>query len=440
MKRYKLTAIVLTILTLGLLGGCSSGAATYSEHTDVEVFQNVPIMEVEGAITSTADDYGDGNYVIQVNKTTKSDYDAYLALLEKEGFTKYVDNGEGFDGTVFTATYTKDDLVVNVLQLDKNGKTYICAGNETLSEHLLYNDNYVADNVEGAQTKIHMVEMYYFGSSFIIQLKNGHFIVNDGGTDYDAPYLFDYLEELAPEGEKPVVEAWVISHAHYDHIGWVRTFQNNYADYEGRVLVEGFYYNEPNAEVVAEEGKIKDIAILKDVIKHIKTTDGKTPEIYRLHTGQRFYFNDIIMDVSLSQEQLLFEDYEDGFNESSTWLLYTIEGETVMIGGDSGPAGMKAMMEIYSKEYCTFDFYSALHHGYNIRADFTEYCTIDVVMYTERKVVSSGSKGKMNEKARETYSYGDGTMIFTFPYTEGSAECIGNNQWLYHAGQVRPQL
>lgn len=432
----------MMVLLLGLLGGCSSGAVTYSELTDVEVFQTVPIMQVEGATTTTADDYGDGNYVIRLDGTSKSDYDAYLKLLEEEGFSKHVDNGDGLDGSVYTATYIKEDLVLQVLQMDSVNKTYLCAGKDNpLSEHLFYEDEYVANNIEGVKTKLHNVEMYYFGSSFIIQLKDGSFVVNDGGTEYDTPYLFDYLESLAPKGEKPVVTAWIVSHAHRDHIGWIRTFQQNQADYKGRIYVEGFYYNEPNEEVIAQEGKITDIKTLKEVIKHLETTDGKNPEIYRLHTGQRYFFNDITMDVVLSQEQLLFKDYEDNFNESSTWVKYTIDGQTVMIGGDSGPAGMKKMMECYSKEYMTSNFYSALHHGYNNRVDFSEYYTVtDVMMYSERKVITGGTSDILNNKAKEVHSYENGTMIYTFPYTEGTAECTGNNQWLYHAGQVRPQL
>lgn len=429
----------MMLLFLSMIGGCSQKAVTYSELTDVEVFQDVPVLEVKGTITSTADDYGDGNYVIQIDGTTKSDYDAYLKLLEKEGFKKYVDNGEGLDNSVYTATYTKDDLVLQVLQIEKAKRTYLSAGKgNALSEHLFYKDEYVANNIEDAKTKMHQVELYWFGSSFIIQLKDGTFIVNDGGTNYDAPYLFDYLEELAPEGEKPVVTAWIISHFHGDHVGWAKTAYNQIEDYKNRVCVEGFYFNEPNSEVVALEGKQNDIMVFNGLVQSIKTTDGKTPEVYRMHTGQRYFFNDITMDVVLSQEQILFDDYEDGFNESSTWLMYTIEGQKVLIGGDSGPAGMKVMMEAYSKEYLTMNFYSALHHGYNVRADFSNYITFDTIMYTEPIVVSSGSNAILLDKAKEAYSFEKGTMIYTFPYTLGTVECTGNNLWLYNTGEIRP--
>lgn len=442
MKRKILMGIGVSLI-IGLLSGCGSKAPTYSEQTDVEVYQNVPVMEVEGATTGTADDYGDGNYVMKITGTSKSDYDAYLTVLEKEGFEKYADNGEGFDGTVYAATYTKESLVLQILQMDKINTTYLCAGMDNpLSKHLKYSDDYVANNIEGAKTKLHNVEMYYFGSSFIIQLKDGSMIVYDGGTDYDAPYLFDYLEELAPDGEKPIVTAWIISHAHYDHLGWIRTFEKNVSDYEGRVLVEGFYYNEPSEEVLTSESKITDVKSLKSMLSHFQTTEGKNPEIYRMHAGQRYYFNDITMDVLLTQEQLLFKDYGDGFNESSTWNLFNIDGQKVLLAGDSGPAGMVKMIECYSQEYMTVNMFSALHHGYNNRVDFSEHLTAtDVLIYTERRNLTAGTAREvLNGKAKEIHSYEFGTMVYTFPYAEGTAETLGNNQWLYHPGQVRPQL
>ena len=447
MKKIKIITIVGLLMLLGTFAGCGMvnkimGTVTYSELTDVEVFKDVPIMEVEGTTTSTADDYGDGNYVVRITGTKKSDYDAYLKLLEKEGFKKHVDNGAGFDGTVFNATYTKNDLVLQVLQLEKVNKTYLIAGkNMALSEHLFYNDSYVANNIEGAQTTLHNVEMYYFGNSFIIQLKDGSFILNDGGYDYDAPYLFDYLEELAPEGQKPVITAWVISHAHRDHVGWLREVIAKYDDYKNRIYIECIYFNKPNQEVIEYESKIQDVENIQKSTRLFTTTNGQAPKIYRMETGQRYYFNDITMDVALTQELLLFKDYEDGFNESSTWVNYTIEGQKVLIGGDSGAAGMRAIIDIYSKEYMTVNFFSALHHGYNNRVDFAEHITItDVLMYTERKTWFEGTRAILAEGTKEIHCYGEGTVVYTFPYSEGTSECIGNNLWIYNQGEVRPQL
>ena len=69
-------------------------------------------------------------------------------------------------------------------------------------------NGYVKDNKEGAKTTFHMLELHDLGNSFLFQLKNGHFIISDGGRKTDLPYLLDYLGSLVPEGEKPVIEGW----------------------------------------------------------------------------------------------------------------------------------------------------------------------------------------------------------------------------------------
>jgi beta-lactamase superfamily II metal-dependent hydrolase len=253
--------------------------------------------------------------------------------------------------------------------------------------------------------------------------------------------LFDYLESLTPDGEKPIVEAWVISHAHYDHI---RVFdplitKKEYAD---RIYVEGFYFNEPSDEANSIETAVKTELLNLDGVKNIlKTTDGGHPEVYRIRTGERYYFNDITMDVMLTQEQLLVSDYEDGYNETSSWVLYTIEGQTVLIGGDAGAAGMKGVMNAYSQDYLTVNMFSALHHGHNTRGDFTKYCKVkDVVLYSERSFAGGGANEVLKEQAAESFIYGDGTKILTFPYTIGTTESLPCNTWQYHVGQIRPSL
>ena len=444
MKNLKTLVGIMAIIMVAVLSGCGSKASktkTFAEWSEVALFQDVPAMVVEGAQISDEGDCGAGNYLIKVEGTKKSDYEAYLKTLEEAGFEKYVDNGEGLDGAVFNTIFKKGDVVLTVVHMDKSQQTHITVGEgQSLSKHLFYDDSYVANNIEGAQTKLHMVELYYFGSSFIIQLKDGHFIINDGGTEYDTPYLFDYLEELAPTGTKPVVDAWIVSHAHYDHIRVIDPIikDNSYAD---RIYVEGFYFNEPGEEVNSIENVTTDILNLEGIRSILKTTEGGQPEMYRMHTGERYYFNDITMDVVLTQEQIPLETYEDGYNETSTWVMFTMEGQTTLITGDAGPAGMAQVMANYSQDYLTMNIFSAAHHGHNTRGDFTKYCTVkDVVLYSERNFAGGGANTALREQAAESFIYGDGTKILTFPYTTGTVQSLPCNTWKYHAGQTRPSL
>ena len=151
---------------------------------------------------------GAGTYVACVEDTTREDYEAYLRQAEEHGFVKYADNGEGLDNAVFCSTYTKDGLVLTVSYYSREKKTSISVYQDfPLSEHLIYQDSYVEGNKEGAKTRLHMREVRQLGNSFVFQLKNGHFIISDGGMDHDHLYLLDYLhlyELLSDELHQPI--------------------------------------------------------------------------------------------------------------------------------------------------------------------------------------------------------------------------------------------
>ena len=235
--------------------------ASFSAYTDVEEFQNVPAMVVQGTSIGDAEDYGNGTYLLGVSGTTEQNYEDYLATLEQAGYKKHSDNGEDkMEGYARTASYTKDDITVTVSHAITIDKTYISATkNGTLSEHLIYKDEYVADNVAGAQTELYLVELYESGNSYIIKLKNGHFIVHDGGYEVEGQYLVEFLESLTDGDQKPVIEAWFISHAHEDHHGAMVKIAMD-SKLSSRLIVQGVYFNTPSPSFLATSDKLVAIA------------------------------------------------------------------------------------------------------------------------------------------------------------------------------------
>ena len=194
---------------------------TFAEWTDDELFAKIPAMETKGVKVGGVRDAGAKNYILEINGADKKAYEDYLTLLQNEGYEILVDNGEeGIDGAVFTTNLRKDDIDLAVVHMKKLDLTYVIATEERfVSKYLTYDQEAVKNLDPNAKTKLHMPELYDFGNSFVFELKNGHFIVNDGGTDVDLIYLIEYLESLVPEGEKPIIDCWVISHAHWDHCG-----------------------------------------------------------------------------------------------------------------------------------------------------------------------------------------------------------------------------
>lgn len=414
---------------------------------EIDVLKTVPIMEGEGIQVGSATDYGGGTYMVDVNGTTLEHYYAYLTELKEQGFTQFVTSDEnGLYGSAYNAVYTKDDVVVSVVQLTQLEKTYISATYDLpLSDHLHYKEEYVANNIEGAKTSVSMMELYDFGNSFVIQLKNGHFIVNDGGVKEDAPYLIEYLETLAPEGQKPIVEAWIISHPHQDHLGVLQAFIDN-PKYAERLLVDGVYYNETSNKTFAqmnEPGLASVVTQMKMAIKMFKTSQGTIPKIYRPQTGQRYYFCDITIDILFTQEQLHLDNYNNDINDSSTWCVYNIEGQRFLLAGDADDGSMNTVMRAYKEEDMKMDIMAVFHHGLNVRDVFTDFCDAKTVLYTTWKTENFShidyykrveENKYLQASATEFYTWKDGTVFLEFPYKVGTVKILPEIEWIYNDG------
>ena len=383
---------------------------------------------------------GGGVFQVELRGTTLEEYESYLTTMEKSGFTKYVDNGlDGLDKRVWNTTYINDDLVVTLIHIAKRNRTYISAGRDTpLSKHLFYQNEYVVGNCEGAKTRLYMPELHTYGDSFIIQLKNGNYILDDGGMPADVKYLLDYLEELTPEGQKPIIEGWFISHGHGDHLGALVMFEEQ-PELAERIFVEGVYFSEPEINGETVQQGIKGV-------QNCRTVSGEVPHIYRPQIGQRYYFNDITIDVLHTQEQLPREEYCNGFNDSSTWLLYTIEGQKFLHGGDAGRGSIEVVKSTYNQALFDFDIMASFHHGQNIYENYVDYFKYKTVLYTTFVTGSQTANWhtednrRMQENALECMSWGDGTKVLPFPYEVGMAQSLPMREWIYHPDRQEPTL
>lgn len=423
---------------------------TFAEYTTESIFESIPALIVEGGKIGAAEELGKGSYTLNVSGTTMDDYKAYLADLEDKGFKKHSDNGEeGMEGYVYTASFTKDDLVLNVYHIAKYEATYINASKGTaLSDHLVYQDSYMEGAAPDAKTKLHMIELNDNGNSFVIQLKNGHFIVEDGGIESDAPYLLDYLEELTPGDEKPVIEAWFMTHAHGDHYGAIKKIMSD-VSYTNRIYVEGVYFVDPSNKVLetqmANESAGTSIWFVMNASNTFKRQDGSKSVLYRPSLGQRYYFADMTIDITLTVDQFVNDSWQAAdFNDTSTWLMHNIEGQKFLHAGDAAETGAKYAMDFYDKKYFDLDIFAVLHHGINVYNYFTDYCKVKTLLYTSRNVGSlytatwaarKEENAYLQAAVEESLSHGNGTVVLTFPYKVGTSETMKPCDWRYTNGK-----
>jgi len=440
----KKTWVILGMLVFLFLTGCQNKKNTFATVTDNELFQKVPVMTGEKLQFSEVTDVGGGNYMITAANTTKAEYDNYLPVLEKAGFKKHVDNGDGVEGYIYTSHYKKDNLLVVVSYFSKKAETTITVCEDAiLSEHLFYSEDYVADNKPGAKTTFTMPELYVAGNSFILQLKNGHFIIEDGGDEADLPYLLDYLDSLVPEGEKPIVDAWIISHAHKDHMGVFLGFFKE-QKYVQRLYVEEVYFTVPSTAAQQGDAANYDQAetlcfYTESVPGLLRSTSGSAPKQYRMRIGERYYFNDFTIDVIFTPDILPYTEWKT-WNATSVVLMHTIEGQKMLIDGDMDWECQKVLLETFEDAYFDMAIYQAPHHGGNVYNEFSAHIKVDTVLYpsydVERGKTALLGRWVQNKYlksiADEALGWGDGGVVLTFPYEVGTYKKLPLTEWIYH--------
>lgn len=398
------------------------------------LFPYIPALVGDHLTELPLEDFGDGNLVKEYRGATKQEYSNYLTSLEKEGFEKYSDNGDGIGGTVFTSTFTKELWQVTVLYLARPGKLFlsVCYGKE-LCPRMIPELWKHEEAIPGENTRLHMMELWWFGNSFVLQLKNGHFIISDGGRRSNALYLLDYLESLTPEGQKPVIDAWMISHAHGDHVGALCEMNKERAE---RICVEGIYYSIAGDEMYKKaQGTRVDTANMICALKNLKNAEGEPTHFYRPHTGEKYYFCDVVIEVVHTQDQLLRDVATRDINETSTWFMIRAEGQKCLLTGDGERGCMTSLMENFTREYLDMEMMTLMHHGFNTMDEFTDYCkvkTLLMTVYKDTPVRQANENNYLRSCVEEYFGWGDGTKILTFPYTVGTYETLPPKKWIYH--------
>ena len=208
--------------------------------------------------------------------------------------------------------------------------------------------------------------------------------------------------------------------------------------------MEGVYFNEPSAKVCSVvSDKVPNV---KYGTMALKTTKGEITKIYRPQTGQRYYFNDITIDILHTQEQLPADSWVHAgdFNETSTVLLFTIDGQKFLDAADVSESAINVIKRTYNQDYLKVDLLSVPHHGQNVYASYVDWFDFKVLLYPTFVVGSQTANWKKLEnerlqaRAEECLSWGDGSKILTFPYETGTAESLVMRKWIYHPDRKTP--
>ncbi len=380
---------------------------------------------------------------------TADDFSAYCVTLEEEGFKQYTTNEIG---TNKFAVYTKSNTTVNVAY-DAPASKIMVSYQYTDVLPALKDENRTAGTVEPFMAQINNLNTSGVdGMSYAYRLDDGRFILIDGGTSHtnaaQADSIYNFLKENS-ETEDIKIAAWVLTHAHSDHIGGFSAFVEKYHD---EVEIEQLIYNFPDQELLASnthgeavDGVSRDpdrlTTFYRNVAAYLPETEISTP-----HTGYKYHIGNAVIEILYT-----FSDFENSvadiydFNVTSTAFRVYFEGyedKATTFFGDALGNALKVIVNRYPVDETTgvspiqSYFMQIAHHGYNTdstNAQFTTplYRLVDptvalwpVAPARFRTVVNqaAGTYVMGAENVKEIVIADYGTRIFTTDYVALESE------------------
>ena len=350
-------------------------------------------------------------YKAAYKSKNEQDWAAYCKMLEDAGFEKVQENRSA---DYAFAVYQKGEIMLTVDLFVKTEELIIIVdeGNDIVPLKPM--------SVEKkTEPKLISIGLEYTGAlkgmCYILQASDRSFVIIDSGEG-DAELLrriYDYMKENIPEGEKPVIRAWFLSHAHGDHINGLNAFATS--KYSSLVECHAVYSNNPiekyqsayeNGEYSSRLSKIKASA------------KALGAEFVTAHTGQKYYFADIEISMLGTADDMLTSDFND-LDEVSLFFSADVNGKRLLFSGDSGAVYIGTyLLKRYTAATLKCDICQATSHGVNNTTANDYYKMAAPQLYLWPSDLSfynrhTPNKYIQSDKNAEIHYSFEGTKVFT---------------------------
>ena len=327
---------------------------------------------------ATADivyDCDDGSVLHNYTGKTADDFAAVCAYYTEKGFHVYSSHTMGENTAT---TFVGDGPMAHIYWLKAKSELNI-----VLSDTAANNLPPMTPAVTDGEYECSIVQLEdktnVNGMSYVIQLKDGSYIVYDGSYIGQARKLQKYLIDNYKGEGKPVVRAWVLTHSHNDHYPTFQAFATG-TRYMNQVTVEYVIYSPLNEENYTLNDENNDPYFGTQLYEDVKGMKGA--KLVFAHTGMLFNFCNLNMEILMAPETL-YKDTSDvgNFNNTSIVTRLFADDYSALFLGDIAIKGSTYMHEIYGS-YLKSDVCQVSHHGVeDVPLSFYEEVKASILYY-----------------------------------------------------------
>ncbi len=197
------------------------------------------------------------------------------------------------------------------------------------------------------------------GMGYIIQLKDGSYIVYDGAYATQIPKIKKYLADNHRGTGKPIIRAWVLTHSHDDHYPAFQKLAEAAATEEMPFVLESVILSPLNPEEVAFGGN--DRYLCEQVYRDAANFKGV--KMVFAHTGMKFTFCNLTMEVLYAPETYYkTADKIGNFNNTSIVTRLTDGTYFALMLADVAVQGTDILEKYYGNALKS-DICQISHHG-----------------------------------------------------------------------------
>ena len=203
------------------------------------------------------------------------------------------------------------------------------------------------------------------GMTYLVRMKDGRFIIIDGGYNADCEILLRVMAELHPlaDESKPYeVAAWIVTHPHDDHIALLKKLLADETALS-RLNIKRMYANLPSSETLrgVDEGVIADNDWTREVC--FAALKSRGCEIYKPYAGMNIKVGELTMNIFYTQVEwrsIVMKTINDA---SIVFSLAGEGGKTVLIPGDIMDPAAKFILQMYTPEQLHAEVVQVAHHA-----------------------------------------------------------------------------